>query len=324
MPEPTRYAELQVTSNFSFLRGASHPHELVATAQQSGLSAIAITDRNTLAGVVRGHIAAKEAEMPFLTGCRLDPQDGPGLLCYPTDRAAYGRLARLLTHGKRDADKGECQLTLENIYDHAAGQVFILLPPDQWDHEALARETRVIADCLGVPCFLAVHHTYRGDDRRRIAELDVIARNAGTPLIATGDVLYHHPARRPLQDVLTCIREHCTLASAGFRLNANAERYVRTPSDMARLFVGHEAALARTLEVVQSCRFNLDDLRYNYPKEPVPTGKTSQQHLENLTWEGAAKRYPDGIPDKVRQTLKEELTLIAELEFPLYFLTVHD
>lgn len=319
-----RYVELQSTSNFSFLRGASHPQELAEAAALLGLSGLAITDRNTLAGVVRGHVAARELGLPFIIGCRLDLIDGPSLLCYPTDRDAYGRLSRLLSHGKLNAEKGECRLALEDVYAHAAGQNFILLPPDEWDHDELIAETRVIANRLATPCFLATQHTYHGKDRRRISELDVIADKSGVPLIVTGDVLYHTPARRPLQDVVSCIREHCTIADAGFRLNANAERHLRSPREMARLFAGHEAALTRTIEVAQNCRFSLDDLRYNYPREPVPRGKTPQQHLEELTWDGAHQRYPNGIPDKVQATLRIELALIDELNFPLYFLTVHD
>ncbi len=319
-----RYAELQTTSNFSFLRGASHPQELVATASLCGLSAIAMTDRNTLAGVVRGYMAAKDAGIPFVVGCRLDLEDGPSLLCYPTDRAAYGRLSRLLTIGKRRTEKGECQLTLEDVYGHSSGQVFIFLPPEKWNHDLLVKEFRIIANDLGAPSFLAAHYTYRGDDRRRIAELEVIARKVGAPLVATGDVFYHDPQRRPLQDVVTCIREHCTIKEAGFLLYANAERHLKPPSEMARLFSGHEDALARTIEIAQSCKFQLDELRYNYPREPVPQGKTPQQHLEDLTWQGAAQRYPDGIPEKVRETLRKELALIDELNFSLYFLTVYD
>ncbi|SDP56352.1 error-prone DNA polymerase [Filomicrobium insigne] len=319
-----RYAELQVSSNFSFLRGASHPQELVATARELGLSAVALTDRNTLAGVVRAHTAAKDADIPFIVGCRLDLVDGVSLLCYPMDRAAYGRLSRLLTRGKRFADKGDCHLTLEDVYVHAKGQIFVFLPPERWEHDVLVRDVATISDRLGAPCFLAAHYTYRGDDRRRIAELNAIAEKTGAPLVATGDVLYHRPERRPLQDLVACIREHCTIQEAGFRLAANAERHLKSPAEMVRLFNGYEAAIARSQEIAQSCRFSLDDLRYNYPREPVPLGKTPQQYLEDLTWEGAHQRYPEGIPDKVREALRKELVLIAELNFPLYFLTVHD
>lgn len=319
-----KYAELHVASNFSFLYGASHPDELVATAQKQGLAAIALTDRNTLSGVVRAHVAAKHVALPFVVGCRLDVEDGPSLLCYPTDRAAYGRLSRLLTLGKRRAEKGACHLTLEDVYGHAAGQIFCLLPPEAWGRKAFTHEAQTISDCLGAPCFLAAAYTYQGNDRRRIAELAAISKAADTPLVATGNILYHTPERRPLQDVVTCIRAHCTIAEAGYRLEANAERHLRTPGEMAHFFAGHDGALARTMEIVQSCRFSLDDLRYNYPREPVPDGKTPQQHLEELAWSGAQKRYPEGIPDRVCATLKKELALIAELNFPLYFLTVYD
>ncbi len=319
-----RYAELHAASNFSFLRGASHPSELVETAAELGLDALAITDRNTLAGVVRGHVAAKSLKLPFVVGCQLDLIDAPSLLCYPTDRAAYGKLSRLLTHGKRQADKGECHLTLDDVSQFASGQTFILLPPDKWKFDSFARKVQEISEHLNAPCFLAAHHHYRGDDKHRIAELDALAQRTGTPLVATGNVLYHDAARRPLQDVVTCIREHCTINQAGYHLEANAERHLRAPQDMARLFAGYEPALARTIEIAQACRFSLDELRYNYPREPVPNGKTPQQHLEELAWKGAHIRYPEGIPDKVRQTLRKELALIDELNFPLYFLTVYD
>ena len=319
-----QYAELQTTSNFSFLCGASHPQELIEEAVALGLSALAITDRNTLAGVVRAHVTAKAFDLPFIVGCRLELEDGPNLLCYPTDRAAYGRLSHLLTLGKRKSKKGACHLTLEDICNHAVGQVFILLPPERFAHDSLTRSYQTIIDRLGTSCYLAAHYTYRGDDRRRIAHLDRLARSISAPLIATGDVLYHTPQRRPLQDVVTCIREHTTISKAGFLLEANSERHLRTPSDMVRLFKGYEGALARTLEVVERCNFSLDDLRYNYPLEPVPAGKSPQQHLEDLTWQGAHERYPDGIPDQVQNALRKELRIIEELNFPLYFLTVHD
>lgn len=319
-----RYAELHATSNFSFLRGASHPQELVETAHEVGLEAIAVTDRNTLSGVVRAHVAAKDAGIAFIVGCQLDLIDGTSLLCYPTDRAAYGRLARLLTLGKRKAGKNECHLTFEDVVAHATGQIFLFLPPEQFEHDALVSAVSKRAQQLDAQCFLAAQHAYRGDDRRRIMELDVIAGKCRTPLVATGGVLYHSPRRRPLQDVLTCIREHCTIETAGFRLEANAERHLKSPVEMARLFVDHEGALTRSVEIAQACRFSLDELSYNYPREPVPAGKSPQQHLEDLTWAGARMRYPDGIPVKVHDTIKKEIRLIAELNFALYFLTVYD
>ena len=359
----TRYAELDVTTNFTFLRGGSHPEELVATAKALGLDAIAITDINTLAGVVRGHLAAKEVGIKFIVGARLDLLDAPSLLAFPRDRAAYGRLCRLLTLGQRRTEKGQCTLYLDDVAAHAEGLIFIVLPPEdfpspckgeggdgRWPSpggglravsqsdphpgpppfrgrepcSTFEAELRRIKATLGAPLYLAARHAYRGDDRARIAALADLAARVGIPLVATGGVLYHAPHRRPLQDVLTCIREKCTINDAGLRLEANAERHIKTSQEMARLFKGHADALRRSVEIADACTFSLDELKYEYPDEPVPQGKTPQSHLEDLTWEGAAWRYPNGIPEKVRDTLRKELVLIAELNYAPYFLTVHD
>jgi error-prone DNA polymerase len=323
-----RYAELEVTTNFSFLHGGSHPEELVATARGLGLEAVAVTDRNTLAGVVRAHLAAKEVGIKFVVGARLDLQDASSLLAYPTNRAAYGRLCRLLTLGQRRADKGECTLHLDDVATHAAGLIFIALPPDDIRRRRTGFETELgrIRETLGPKrqLYLAARHSYRGDDRARIAALAELASRAGTPLVATNAVLYHAPHRRALHDVLTCIREKCTIAEAGLKLEANAERHVKSAKDMARLFVGHEDALRSSVEIAAACTFSLDELKYEYPDEPVPAGKTPQSHLEDLTWEGAAWRFPHGVPDQVHDTLSKELALIAELNYAPYFLTVHD
>src|SRR5947207_3027462 len=273
-PDPiSGYAELQVASNFSFLRGASHPDELVVTAAALGHAAIAITDRNSFAGIVRAHHAAKTIGIRLVIGCRLDLRDNTSLLAFPEDRAAYGRLTRLLTLGKRRAPKGECHLDYADLVAHGEGQILIVLPPAEGDvaefaaHLSFARQ--VAADFRG-RAYLAAHHLYRGDDARRLARLADIAAMTGLPLVATNDVHYHEPERRPLQDVVTCIREHCTIAEAGFRLAAHAERHLKPASEMARLFRGYEDALSRTLEIVARCRFGLDELRYEYPEEPVP------------------------------------------------------
>ena len=325
----TRYAELDVTTNFSFLRGGSHAEELVATAKALGLAAIAVTDRNTLAGVVRAHLAAHEVGgIKFIVGARLDLDDAPSLLAYPTDRAAYGRLCRLLTLGQRRAEKGKCTLHLADVAAHADGLIFIALPPEDFpsfgnDFES---QLRRIKQALGrkTRLYLAAHHSYRGDDRARIEALAQLAARVGLPLVATNAVLYHAAHRRPLQDVLTCIREKCTIHDAGLKLEANAERHLKPPQEMARLFAGHEEALAHTVEIADACSFSLDELKYEYPDEPVPECKTPQSHLEYLTWEGAAWRFPGGIPEKVRDTLEKELALIEELDYARYFLTVHD
>ena len=312
------YAELQVSSNYSFLRGASHPEELVLSAAALGHKAIAITDRNSLSGVVRAHDAAKKAGIRLVVGVRLDLTDGPSLLCYPTDRAAYGRLARLLTLGKRRAPKGECHLGLADVLAHGEGQIIIVLPP-------------VDSDILGTlrkhfkkRIYLSVKQNYIGDDLARISALAELAGRCRVPLVATNDVHAHTAARRPLQDVLCCIREHCTITEAGFRLYANAERRLKPPEEMARLFRDFPEAISRTVEIADACTFSLDELRYEYPIDPVPDGRTPQDELVRLAWAGAVEYFPDGLPQKVRDQIEHELDLIGELDYAPYFLTVHD
>lgn len=323
-----RYAELQVATNFSFLRGGSHPEELVARAQQLGLEALAVTDRNTLAGVVRAHVEAKKLGMRLIIGCRIDLADAPSLLIYPTDRSAYGRLSQLLTLGKRRAPKGDCYLTLADVAARAEGQVIAIIPPERHDRATIAdfiKRLLVMKESLKpARLFLAAQHLYRGDDRRWLGRLQAIGEGLDLPLVATNDVLYHEPERRALQDVLTCIREKTTISEAGLRLAANAERHLKAPDIMARLFEGYEEALANTLVIADACRFSLDELSYEYPDEPVPAGRSAQQHLEQLAWEGAAQRFPEGIPDKVRAALMRELSLIQSLKYAPYFLTVYD
>jgi error-prone DNA polymerase len=320
------FVELGAITSFSFLRGASHPEEMVETAAERGLAAIGIADRNSLAGMVRAHQAAKEAGIRLLVGARLVPEDGPEILCYPTDRAAYGRLCRLLSEGKLAAEKGACRLTLDGISAAAEGQVLIALPPappalpGRAFEAALARLVRAAPGCV----FLGAQHRRRGGDRARIARLAALAGRAGAPLVALGDPLYHAPHRRPLQDVLTCIREGWTLDTAGTRLEPAADRHLKSPDEMAGLFRGHEAALARTAEIAARCRFSLDELAYRYPREPVPEGATPQSHLATLAWEGARARYGATVPDRVAALLEKELGLIAELGYAQYFLTVHD
>ena len=252
-----------------------------------------------------------------------DLTDAPSLLCFPTDRTAYGRLSRLLTLGKRRAEKGECRLTYADVVEHGTGQILVALPPDQPDAgfaEILAR----LADDFRGAVYLALHHLYRGDDAKRIHRLAMLSERMRVPLIAANDVLYHAPSRRRLQDVLTCIREGCTLAEAGFRLQPHAERHLKPPQEMARLFRDHPAAVARTLEIVERCRFNLDELRYDYPDETGDDGMPAQAKLEQLAREGAAWRYPQGAPEKIQQQIEHELRLIGKLGFAAYFLTVHD
>jgi error-prone DNA polymerase len=332
------YAELAVTTNFSFLRGASHPREMVARADDLGLTAIGIADRNSFAGVVRAYDEAKKRKIKLLVGTRLVTTDGFEVLAYPTDRTAYGRLCRLITAGNLKAKKSECHLSFAEILNAAEGQIFIALPPAAAHSSSPASRgrmdtftTRLVALVRAAPgrTFLAGVHYHRGDEPRRLGLLAELGARCGAPLVAVNDVLYHAPERRPLVDVLTCIREKCSIAEAGLRLSVNAERHLKAPAEMARLFAAFPDAIARTLAIAQSCRFSLSELKYEYPDEPVPPGKTAQQHLEDLTWVGAQKhypkdKYPNGIPDDVRKRLNDELALIGKLDYARYFLTVHD
>jgi error-prone DNA polymerase len=320
----TPYAELQAATNFSFLRGASHPWEIMETAEALGISAVGVADRNSLAGVVRAWTAAKALKVRALTGCRLDFADGaPSVLCYPTDREAYARLTRLLTLGQRRARKGQCELFWADLALHADGQQMLVVPPARLDAEFEAR-LGGLASAFPGDVWLAAARGYGARDLKRLSQLDALGRAAGAPIVAVNDVLYHAPERRPLQDVLTCIREKCTIQTAGLKLQANAERHLKPPEEMARLFARFPEAIARTAQIAGRIRFDLKDLSYEYPDEPVPPGKSAIQHLRDLTWEGAAWRYPDGVPQKVQDLIVEELRLIEKLDYPNYFLTVHD
>ena len=324
----TRYAELQVTTNFSFLRGASHPWEMVATAEALGLEAVGIVDRNSLAGVVRAWTQVQKmgpgTHVRALTGARLDFADGtPSLLCYPSDREAYGRLTRLLTVGQRRSQKGECELHWEDFLGHADGQLALVVPPTRLDDD-FERRLNDIAGALRGQVWLAGARGYGARDLHRLSKLASLAGASGAPLVATNDVLYHGPERRTLQDVLTCIGENCTIAQAGLRLQANAERHLKTPAEMTRLFARFPGAVERSAELAERVSFDLAQLRYEYPDEPVPKGKTPIQHLRDLAWAGAEWRFENGMGEKERRTIAHELDLIEKLDFPNYFLTVND
>src|SRR4051812_41647850 len=325
------YAEIGITTNFSFLRGGPDPRAYVHQASELRLPIIGIADHNTLAGVVRAY---KELENPdlkykprLLIGSRLVFMDGtPDILVYPRDRAAYGRLCQLLTRGKRgdSTAKGECHLKLHDLLEFAEGQLLVMVLPYRFEQEdaleVLDRLQRSSSD--GV--WLAASLLYRGDDRRRLARLHRAAAAAGVPLLATNEVLYHHPSRRPLQDVLTCIREKTTIDAIGRRLEANAERYLKPANEIAWLFRDVPEAIHETIRFADRIKFSLDQLKYQYPDEPVPPGKTAQRHLEDLTWQGAHKRFPVRISPKTKKILHKELRLIRKLKYAHYFLTVHD
>ncbi len=317
------YAELHVTTNYSFLRGGSHPGELVAQAALLGHEAIAITDRHTLAGLVRAHVEAKEHGIRLIVGARLDTDDGHNLLVYPTDLAAYGRLTRLLTLGNRRAGKGECVLSFDDVATHAEGLMAVVLPPRHAEDPAFVARLRQAATLFGNRCHLAASVLRRGDDARRLTMLDDLAARTGVALVATNDVHYHEPGRRALQDVLTAIRLGRTVDRLGFHRFAGAERHLKPVEEMARLFRRHPHAIDNALALADRCRFSLDELRYRYPVE-AESGKTPQAKLTRLAWEGAARRYSDGVPPKVADAIRHELTLIAELDYAPYFLTVHE
>jgi error-prone DNA polymerase len=322
------FVELGLATCFSFLRGASDAVDLVTTAHSLGYDAIGVADRNTLAGVVRVHVEARKANLRPVIGCRIVLVTGEEFLAYPRDRAAYGRLSRLLSKGKmRDLEgawqlKGVCDLTLDDLAAHAEGVQLILVPPA--DLTGFTSRFRNLSRKLRTLRHVAASYLYRGDDRARINALDRMAAQAGLSILATNEVLYHVPQRRPLQDVMTCIREKVTLDRAGFLLEPNAERHLKSPAEMARLFAEWPNALAASREVADACLFSLEELRYEYPREVIPEGSTPQEHLERLTWEGAARRYTTGVPAQVKATLRKELAMIGKLDIARYFLTIHD
>jgi error-prone DNA polymerase len=320
------YAELAVTTNFSFLRGASKAKELVLRAKELGLVGLGIADRNSVAGVVRAHAMAKVIGFKIAVGARLVFSDGtPDILAYPEDRAAWGRLTRLLTVGKDRAEKGDCILGLPDLLEEAEGLNLIVMPPDRIHSDVLVRLLRRIKEKSRRSVWLGANFLYRGDDRRRLAKLRDAADGALVPLIAVNDVLYHVPERRALQDVVTCIREHRTLEEAGRLLAANAERHLKSAEEMSRIFGETSKAIGQTTRFLKRCRFSLDDLKpHRYPSEFRKGYDTALEALIALTKAGAERRYPNGVPAQVQKTLKHELEVIEELKCAAYFLTVHD
>lgn len=317
------YAELHAKSNFSFLEGASHPDELVRRAADLGYSAIAVTDRNSLAGIVRAHAAAKDAGVKLIVGAEVTPSDALPIVLWAPDRAAYGRLARLITVGHRNAPKGKFELPFDQLAQYAEGvHAGAVVPSGSTESaiEAVNRYRDVFADRLSL---LAELHL-GPDDRRHIDRLKAIARATGIPLAAANDVHYHASERGPLQDALVAIRQNTTIAEIRPQLFPNYERYLKPVADMRRLFAELPEALERSRETADRMAFSLDQLRYEYPEELAPPGKSLIEFLENLAWSGAAERYPAGIPERVRQLLAHELRLIGELNFEAYFLTVWD
>jgi error-prone DNA polymerase len=377
---PTRaaFVELGLASCFSFLRGASDAVDLVLTARALGYDAIGIADVNSMAGVVRIHTEAETLRLRPVIGCRIETVEGLAFLAYPTDRAAYGRLCRLISAGRMGTldggwqDKGVCEISLAMLADHGDGVQLILIPPRDLDARfTIAAESNVVplplsGGITGAPdpqtaagvdkstadpsgkrkgglltasfpqilshltaqlpslSHIAATYLHTGDDIARIDRLDSLARVNELSLLATNDVLYHAPDRRPLQDVMSAIRLKTTVAAAGLELQPNAERHLKSPAEMERLFERWPHAITAAREVADACRFNLSELRYEYPEEIYPDGQTPQQHLASETWKGADWRYPGGLPESVRDTLHRELTLIEKLDLARYFLTIKD
>ncbi|MDM8175985.1 error-prone DNA polymerase [Olivibacter sp. 47] len=323
------YIELQVTTNFSFLQGASHPDELMEQAAELGYTEIAVTDRNTLAGIVRAHIAAKKHGIRLIPGCRLDLLDGPSLLAYPTDREAYGRLSTLLTVGNLRTEKGQCHLYRTDVYQHSEGMKFIVLPPDKLTpsfelETGYMQHIQEYREMLGHALYLGAKRLYRGDDAKMLFQLNQLCERLDIGMVAIGDVYYHVPERRELQDILTCIREKCTIHTAGFKLHPNAERYLKPTQEMERLFRQYPDAIYHTGEIAAACRFSLDSLEYVYPHELAPNGRTPLEELVYLTWNGAREQFGEDIPEAIRDTINMELDFIERKNYASYFLTVYD
>ncbi|RUN74936.1 DNA polymerase III subunit alpha [Sphingomonas sp. TF3] len=324
MTAASGYVELQVTTHFSFLRGASSPEELFAAAALLGLPALGIVDRHSVAGIVRAWDAEKTTGVRSIVGCRLDLTDGTALLVYPTDKAAYGRMCRLLSVGKGRAGKGACHLDWSDLEEWHDGLIALLVPDgaDATTETALARMRRI----FGNRCYAALSIRRRPRDAIRLRDLAAMAAAARVPTIATNDVLYHAPDRRLLQDVVTCIREKCTVDDLGERRERFADRHLKTAAEMERLFrryLKDVSPVARTVELAARCTFSLEELKYQYPDEIQVPGRTPQEELARLTWEKAPERYPEGLDAKVRSQLEHELRLIADLDYAPYFLTVH-
>uniref|UniRef100_UPI0035C7C647 PHP domain-containing protein n=1 Tax=Methylorubrum thiocyanatum TaxID=47958 RepID=UPI0035C7C647 len=316
--------ELQVTTHFSFLRGASSPEELFSAASLLGIPALGITDHGSLAGMVRAHQAAKVTGVRLVVGCRLDLDDFLPVLVYPTDRAAYGRLCRLLSLGKARGGKGRCRLTWADLEAWQEGLFAVLLPEGR---EAalpsdLASHLVQLRKTFGARASCALTRRFRPDDADRLDALAAAARAARVATVATGDILYHVAGRRRLQDVVTCIRLGLTIDGAGFAKERHADRFLKPPDETARLFARFPEALARAGEIAAACTFSLDDLAYTYPTEAREDGLSPQERLEALTWAGAERRYPAGVPEAVTRQLRHELDLIGRLAYAPYFLTV--
>jgi len=315
------YVELQVTSHFSFLRGASSPEELFAAAALQGHTALGVADLGTVAGIVRAWDGQRTTGVRLIAGTRLTLDDGRGLLLYPTDRAAWSRMTRLLTVGKTRAGKGGCTLLWGEVVAHGEGMIAILLPDVAG--ESVARDLAQLRDAFGERGYLALTFRRRPDDLVRLHALAAQAAAAGVRAVATGDILYHAPECRLLQDVVTAIREKTTIDALGHRRERHGDRNLKAPSEMERRFAAFPDAIAATADIARRCTFDLSALSYQYPNEQIIEGLTAQQALERLSAEAVERMFPDAVPQAYRDQIAHELRLIGELGYAPYFLTVN-
>lgn len=309
------YAELNCISNFTFLKGASHADELIARAAELGVSAIAIADTNTFAGIVRGHAAAKELGLTYMVAVRLMLTDGSEIVAYPKTRKGYGNLCRLLTLGKRRAAKGQCVLTIDDVMEWGGDCIFVVVEG--------ACHAPALKAAFTDHVFLALKPRYDGEDKDRFAQRAQQSRDMDIPLVTMGHVIMHKGQRRRLADVLSCIREKVKIDQLGRLAQPNAEARLKSEFEMRRLFQGYPEALANTQVIVERCPFSLDELKYEYPDE-VTDGENADTRLRRLTEDGLVWRYPDGLTPRVRAMVEKELNLIAQLNYARYFLTVYD
>lgn len=323
------YSELQITTNFSFLRGGSHPEEMVEQAIALGYQAIAITDRNTLAGIVRAYSAAKGKNIRIIPACRLDFMEGPSLLAYPQNKRAYSQLSALLSKGNLRAEKGECYLYPSDVYGLTADIIFMVVPPFSLNHsfdfdESFKQSVSLFKEAFGTNLYLGATRSYLANDNKRLYRLSALSQQLNIPLAATNDVHYHNRSRRALQDILSCIREQCTIQQAGFRLHQNAERHLKTAAEMHRLFHQYPQAIQNAIRIAESCTFSLNELTYVYPKEITSANRTPQQELRYLVWEGAKEKFGNTLPAQLKTTIEHELSFIERKDYAAYFLTVYD
>jgi error-prone DNA polymerase len=315
------YVELQCASYFSLLQAVSAPDDLFAQAKELGMDALAIADRNTLAGMVRAHVAAEEHGVRLIIGCRLDLRDGMSLLVYPIDRGGYANLCRLLSLGKTRAGKGECDIDWADVEDFNEGLLAILIP-DEADALCAIRARKVKA-LFADRAYMALSLRFRQNDHMRLHDLSNLAAKHRVPTVVTNDVLYHNQARAFLHDVITCIRNRCKIDDMGDLRQLYADRFLKSAEEMHRLFADYPEAMRRTIEIADKCRFSLSELEYQYPEEKLKPGMSAIESLKRLSWAGAKWRYPEGVPDKVIKLLKHELDLIDRLDYAPYFLTVN-